>query len=208
MLKIMRKLIDVESSSLLAKFDFHNDDLNDRWHIYSGEWWIEDGWLTGRNPENAPGMIVSKIDFPGNVLLDFEARTVLPSTHDIDVMWNGSWDVVTNERGTSYVAGVAGWWDGKVGIEKSPDYMMTACTPCFGFTPGQIYRIQCGSIDGHCFVFIDGKLVIELTDPDPIDSRIHTKIGFEAYSSFIQIRNLQIRSICWKPVDQHYDPEF
>jgi len=208
MLKIIRKRIDVERSPLLAEDHFQSDDVNERWTVCSGEWWIEDGWLTGKNPDNAPGMIISKDDYPGNVLLDFEARTVLPCTHDIDVMWNGCWDANTNERGVAYVAGVAGWWDGKVGIEKSPEYKMTACTPIFDFTPGNTYRVQCGSIDGHCFIFIDEKLVLEITDPDPIDSQKYAKIGFEAYSSYIQIRNLTVRSICWEAVDQHYDPEF
>lgn len=204
----MRKLIDTEKSVRLAYYDFQNSDAMEQWIVYGGEWRVADGWLTGKNPENAPGMIIAKDDFPGNVMLDFEARTVLPSTHDIDVMWNGSVDPETNERGVSYVVGVAGWWDGKAGIEKSPEYNMTACTPCIEFAPGQTYRIQCGSIDGHCFLFIDGKLVIELTDPHPIDSQKYTKIGFEAYCSYIQIKNLVVSRIIWEEIDQHYDPEF
>jgi len=108
----------------------------------------------------------------------------------------------------AYVAGVEGWWEGKVGIEKSPDYGLTVCTPLFNFTPGDIYHIQCGSIDGHCFVFIDGKLVLEVTDPNPIDSQKYGKIGFEAYCSFIQVRNLKVRSISWESAVQRYEPEF
>jgi hypothetical protein len=208
MLRIMGKLIDVENSPLLLTESFASESLGERWTIYGGEWWVEDGWLTGKNPENAPGMIVSKDDFPGNVLLDFEARTVAPCTHDIDVMWNGSWDEEKNQRGMAYVAGVEGWWEGKVGIEKSPDYGLTVCTPLFDFIPGRTYRIQCGSINGHCFIFIDGKLALEVTDPNPIDSQKYARIGFEAYCSFIQIRNLQLRRISWEAVIRKYDPEF
>ena len=50
-------------------------------------------------------------------MLDFEARTIPPCTHDINCMWSGSWDYETNTRALAYVAGLEGWWDGKVGFE-------------------------------------------------------------------------------------------
>jgi len=153
-------------------------------------------------------MIIHRDDFSGNVMVDFEARTVLPCTHDIDFMWNGSWDEATNQRGLAYVGGLEGWWGGKVGIEKSPEYKLNALTPLFSFEPGRSYTIQGGSIDGHCFVFVDGRLAIELTDPDPIDSSRYAKIGFEAYCSHIQIRNIKIWRLAWEPVDASYIPEF
>ena len=53
-------------------------------------------------------MIIHHDDFPGNVMVDFEARTVLPCTHDIDFMWNGSWDEATDRRGLAYVGGSRG----------------------------------------------------------------------------------------------------
>jgi hypothetical protein len=61
-----------------------------------------------------------------------------------------------------------GWWEGKVGIEKSPEYKLNIATPLFDFEPGRTYRIQGGSIDGHCFVFVDGKIVLEVTDSVPL----------------------------------------
>ena len=124
-------------------------------------------------------MVFLNGDYPGNVLMDFEARTVPPSSHDIDFMWNGSWDDRKNQRGVAYVGGIEGWWDGKVGIERSPEYKLVAATPLFDFRPGQVYRIQGGSIEGHCFIFVDGRLLVELTDPDPIDSTRFAKVGFE-----------------------------
>lgn len=208
MLNIIKKEIDVEKSQLLFDAPFTSENVEKDWNIYGGQWWVEDGWLTGKNPENCPGMIVCKTDFRGNVLLDFEARTVLPCTHDIDVMWNGSWDDVKNERDVAYVAGLQGWWEGKVGLEKSPEYKLNVATQLLDFKPGQTYHIQCGSIDGHCFVFVDGKLVLELTDPEPIDSQKYAKVGFEAYCSYIQVKNLKIRQISWNPRELTYVREF
>ena len=41
-------------------------------------------------------MAILKQDFPGNALVEFEAQTILPSSHDINVMWNGEWLPETN----------------------------------------------------------------------------------------------------------------
>ena len=204
----MRKEIDFGNSPVLDIPKLTREELLINWNIHNSEWWIEDGWLTGKNPENAPGMAILKKDFPGNVMVEFEARTVSPSTHDINVMWNGEWVDSLNHRGTAYVAGVEGWWEGKVGLEKSPEYKLTAASPLFEFDPGETYKILAGSIDGHMFVFIDNRLVLELTDPDPIDNNIYTKAGFEAYCSFIQVRNIIVRKIKWEKTDMKYAPEF
>jgi hypothetical protein len=208
MLRIIGKELDLDRSPLLYGEPVSAEMLARDWKGYSGEWWVEGEWINGRNPQNNPGMIVSQADFPGNVLVEFEARTVLPSTHDINFMWNGSWDEAQNRRDVAYVLGLEGWWDGKVGFEKSPEYKLVAGTPLFDFDPGRIYQMQGGSIDGHCFLFVDGKLVLEVTDPEPIDSQRYAKVGFEAYASHIQVRNIQVRQLSWQPRLQQYASEF
>ncbi len=205
---IMKKRIDLDRSAVLYDRPFSETSLAADWQIRGSQWWVEDGWLTGKNPHNQPGMVTSRESFFGDVMLDFEARTVLPSTHDIDCMWNGSWDETTNRRDVAYVVGLEGWWEGKVGFEKSPQYKLLAATPLFPFEPGKTYHIQLGSIDGHVFVFVDGRLVLEVTDPDPIDSSRYGMIGFEAYASFIQVRRLVVRQIVWTERPLRYAPEF
>ena len=74
--------------------------------------------------------------------------------------------------------------------------------------PGRIYKVQAGSINGHCFIFIDGKEIIEVNDPEPIDNTKYGKIAFTAWRSHVQIRNIVIRNIVWKSVDMGYKPEF
>lgn len=207
-IELMKKKILIDQSKVLYhKEEFSGADLDD-FTIHHSNWWVENGWLTGKNPGNYPGMAILKEDFPGNVLVDFDARTVSPSTHDINVMWNGEWLDSLDQRGSAYVAGLQGWWTGKVGIEKSPEYKFMLGTPLFNFTPGKVYHIQAGAINGHCFILTDGKLLLEGMDPDPIDQMKYSKVGFEAYSSYIQIRNVTIRQIQWEPVEMKYEPEF
>ncbi len=207
-MRIMKKEIDLAGSRVLYERVFSAESLEQDWQIRDGEWHVEGEWLTGKNPENCPGMVTSRVRYFGNVMLDFEGRTVLPSTHDINCMWNGSWDETTNRRDVAYVAGLEGWWEGKVGFEKSPEFKLNAATPLFRFEPGKTFRIQAGSIDGHVFVFVDGKLVLEVTDPEPIDSQRYGMIGFEAYASHIQVRRLVVRQIAWKTVEMSYPREF
>jgi hypothetical protein len=53
-------------------------------------------------------MAIMKRNFPGNVIVGFDASTILPSTHDINVMWNGEWLIGEDHRGVAYVAGLQG----------------------------------------------------------------------------------------------------
>lgn len=208
MLQLMHKTLDPESMEILYDKPFTGISFVRDFEVKGGEWTVQDGWLVGRNPENAPGMVISKADYFGPVLMEFDCRTVLPCTHDVNVMWRGSWNTDTNTRHVAYVAGLQGWWDGKLGFEKSPGYKLTVGTPLFQLEPGKTYHVTVGDIHGHVFIAIDGKLALELTDPDPIDDRAYGKIGFEAYCSWIAFKNLKIRRCSWTEADKSYVPEF
>lgn len=207
-LLIMHKRILFDRCPVLYEGPITPERFKSDWDVRNAEWTCKEGALLGRNPKPAAGVVMSKREFPGNVLMDFYGQTVLPSTHDIDVMWNLGWDELKNDRGPAYVVGVQGWWSGKVGIEKSPEYKLVAAAPCPWFKPGQEYHVQAGSIDGHCFVFVDGRLQIELVDPNPIDSARNNRVGFEAYQCMIKISRLTVRQIVWEKNTETYRPEF
>ena len=205
---ITGKRIELDACPVLYDRPFSARSLAEDWEARNAEWRYDNGAFVGRNPLPGPGCLLSRGRFPGNVLMDLVAETVLPSTHDIDVMWNVSWNEETNTRGMAYVAGVQGWWEGKVGLEKSPDYTLMALVASPWFRPGQPYHIQAGSIDGHCFLFVDGELRLEMMDPNPIDSQLHARVGFEAYQSMIRVSDLIVRHIAWTPREMAYAPEF
>jgi len=207
MFELFKKKVFINENPLYEE-SVSSEMFNRDWDVKSGEWSYNGEWIYGKNPENFPGMIISKQDFLGDVMVDFVAKTVVPSTHDIDVMWSGSWNDTKNERGVAYIAGVEGWYTGKIGFEKSPEYKLNVCTPLFDFVPGEEYHIQVGSVNGHCFVRINDKLVLEITDPEPIDTKLHGKIGFEAFASSIAIKDIKVFSINYVAVDSYYDKEF
>ena len=207
-LQLIEKEIDIVNSPVLFNKPITAENLKTDWDIYNCSWTMNKGWLTGRNPDESAGMALLKQNFPGNILLEFEGRTVYPSTHDIDFMWNGEWSDKLNSCGVGYIGGLSGWWSGRTGIEKSPGYKLRATTKNFMLEPGRIYKVQAGSINGHCFIFIDGKEIIEVNDPEPIDNTKYGKIAFTAWRSHVQIRNIVIRNIVWKSVEMGYKPEF
>lgn len=205
---LMKKKVLLKQSEILYNGPVTPEALAHDWTVHHSEWNADGEWLTGSNRGNWPGMAILKQDFPGNVLVEFEAQTLLPSSHDINVMWNGEWLEEADRRGIAYVAGLQGWWSGKVGIEKSDQYRFMVGTPLLDFIPGKLYRIQAGSIDGHCFILADGRLLLEAMDPDPLDKTKYAKVGFEAYCSRIRVRNIVIRQICWEKTEMKYEPEF
>ena len=207
-LQLINGEIDVAASPVLFDQPVTKENLASLFEIHNSEWWVEEDWLTGRNQEEAAGMAVFKQDYPGNILLEFECRTVLPSTHDINFMWNTEWSEPLNSCGNGYIGSICGWWIQRVGIERSPEFKLRATTAAFDFEPGKTYLVQAGSFDGQCFIFIDGKLFIELYDPEPLDNQKYKKVVLSSYNSIVQFKNIVIRQISWKPMERIYDQEF
>ena len=177
--------------------------------VKGGTWYTdENGWLIGENRENSAAMIFSKGEYFGNVLVEFDAATVLPATRDINVTWHGAWDETTGKRGVAYVAGLEGWWQGMVGFEKSPDYTFFVNTKLLDFVPGKVYHMTVGNIGNDIFVAVDNVIALEIRDPQPIDYNKYGHIGFEAYCTRVRYKNLTVRRAeavdCFKP----YLPEF
>lgn len=206
-MKLIGKELLLDQSNVIETIEFTIDSIEKEFIVKGGKWWVEEGALLGDNKENAPAIILSKKNYTGDIMLDFEAATILPCTHDINAMIQLTWDEENDIRGLSYVAGIQGWWNGKTGIEKSPEYKLNVMTPLFQFVPGQKYRIQFGSIKGHIFIIVDGKLILEIMDPEPIDNECGGRIGFEAYCSKIRIENVMIRRIVYQPLEEKYTYE-
>ena len=201
--------VDLKNSTLLHKVEAFQDEIfHENFQVKSGTWYTEDGWLVGKNPEMNPGMIVSKKDFFGNVLVEITAQMVSPATHDINVMINGSWDEEKDRRGLAYVAGVEAFWHGQVGFEKSPEYKLTAATPLFDFDPTKPHNFKMGNVEGKIFVLVDDTLCLEVSDPDPLDTSKYGKIGFEAYSSWWKFKDLKVYQLKYEKITEYYNPEF
>lgn len=205
---LMHKAIDPDAMPVLYGEAFTPESFERDFEVRDGAWRVEDGWLIGESRRNFASMAIMRQSFFGPVCLDFRARVLPPCTHDINCMWSGSWNEQTNTRALAYVAGIGGWWDGKVGFEKSPEYRLNCGTKLLDFDPNAVYHMQCGSIGGHVFVFVNGQLAIEATDPEPIDQQKYGRVGFEAYCTRVAITDFKVRRAVWEPIEERYEPEF
>lgn len=201
--------VDLKNSELLWSVDDFDDKVfNESFIVKSGEWHTEKGWVVGKNPKMCPGMIISKEDFFGNVMLELTVQMVPPATHDVNVMINGEWDEEKDIRGNAYVAGMEAFWHGNVGFEKSPEYKLTAATPLLDFNPEKEYNFKMGNVEGKVFVLVDDKLCLEISDPDPLDTSKYGRIGFEAYSSWWKFKNVRVYKLKYEKIEEYYNPEF
>lgn len=197
-----------DSETIYSQGEFTDEILSRDYEVKSGSWYVENGWVVGKNPDMCPGMIISKKDFFGNNMLEVTCKMVSPSTHDINIMINGSWDTKKDCRDIAYVTGLEAFWHGNIGFEKSPEYKLTAATQLFEFDAEKEYRLSFGNIDGKIFVLVDGKLALEITDPDPIDVTKYGKIGFEAYSSWWKFKDVSVKKLNYKKLTEQYVKEF
>lgn len=197
-----------DSEVIYEQKEFTKEILERDFDVKSGEWYIEDGWVVGKNPESCPGMLVSKSDYCDYVMLELTCKMVAPSTHDINIMINGTWDLEKDCRDVAYVTGMEAFWHGNIGFEKSPEYTLTAATALWDFDPEKEYRLQFGNADGKLFVIISGRLALEITDPNPIDVSKYGKIGFEAFASWWKFKDVKVKKLKYNRIREQYIKEF
>lgn len=188
--------------------DFTEEILKRDFDIKTGEWYVEDGWVVGKNPESNPGMIVSKEDYLGDVMMEVTAKMVEPSTHDINLMLHGEWHDDTNKRGNAYVTGLEAFWHGHIGFEKSPEYKLVVAAGKKDFDPEKEYRIRFGNVGPIIFTYIDGDLGLLVRDPNPLDINKYGKIGFEAFASWWKFKDLKVYKLESEYVGEKYHSEF
>ena len=209
MLQLMKKRLYPENmETLFSAEKFTEAIVRDSFDIKGGKWYVEDGWLVGENRNCTADMIVTKDKFFGDILVEFDAATVRPSTRDINVTIHGSWDEEKNCRGVGYVFGLEGFWEGYVGFERSPDYNFLVLTDLLNFTPGETYHITVGNMANTFFLFVDGRLAFQITDPTPYDVNEHGLVGFEAFCTRVKYRNLSIKRLVAEDDWKTYQVEF
>lgn len=206
-IKLLGKKIIMEKSPLLLQYS-PSDDWKEYWDVKSGNWYCDGEWLIGDEPENRGGILFSKKFYEEDVMMTFNIKTSLPATRDLNGVFCANWNEETDYLGTSYVCGLNGWYEHKSGIEKSapgPEGRLYSTTTLYDYNPGRLIKMTFGAIEGHCFMVVDGKLVTELVDPNPIKGG---HIGFSAYCTKLMVKDIEIRKIYWEEFRQRYEPEY
>lgn len=202
---LIGKRIVADASPVLLSY-VPDENWREVWEDKLGSWEYEDGYLVGREPGNFGGILLSRQSFNDSIVFSFTVASVLPATRDLNAVYCVSWDDETNYLKRCYVSGVNGWYEGKSGIERFPENELRTLTQCYKYKPGQEIRITTGSVQGHNFLMVDGKLIAECVDGrDPI---MGGKVGFSPYSTAFKIKDIEVRRAVWEVREQSYEPEF
>ena len=203
-IRLLGKKIIVDKCEILLKYT-PDESWQEFWVPKTGEWHYEDGALVGTEKGNLGGILLSKERFEDDVMLIFKGSTVLPATRDLNAVFCANWDEETDYLGESYVCGLNGWYENKCGIERNLGNGLYSTTSSFEYIPGSEITMCCGAIGGHSFMTVDGELVTELIDPEPIKGG---HVGFSAYCTRLKITDIEIRKVYWEEFIQEYTPEF
>lgn len=202
---LLGKKILTDKSKVLLSYR-PDENFRDVWDVKLGNWYYEDGYLIGSEPENRGGILLSKQRFDRDVMLSFTVASVLPATRDLNAVYCVTWDDEVNYLKKGYISGLNGWYEEKSGIERFPEDELRSLTPLYHYTPGREVRITTGAIQGHNFLLADGVLIQELVDNlDPI---VGGHVGFSPYSTVLKIKDIEVREIYWEERVQSYIPEF
>ncbi len=181
------------------------EDWLDYWTVALGKWEYKDGYLIGSERKSYAAMLLSKQRFEGDIMFSFNVQTVLPATRDLNALFCANWDLEKNDLGESYVCGLNGWYEHKSGIERNGKSNLYTTTSLYQYVPGTEVHMDVGVIHGHSFMMVDGQMVTELVDPEPL---VGGHVGFSAYCTMLKIRDIEVRQLVWEPFPQEYEPEF
>ncbi len=166
--------------------------------IPRGEWRAEGGVLTGTYQKEGGALIYTLRQFPGDILLDFYGRMVPPCSNDLNFTFRAKgWDYEKNDAALSYIGGLNGWWTNQLGIEKYPSNSPQALTHGFLAETGREYHIQAGICQNRCFAAVDGRVLLELEDPSPIQEPDCCRVGLGVYAGQIAFRQFRLYRIHW-----------
>lgn len=203
---LLGKEIRPDECELLLDYDAAGDvPFEELFQVMAGSWKHENGCLIGTETGNKGGILFTKDSYDCDVLMTVEFATVLPATRDLNTVWCAHWDEKTDYLGESYVCGLNGWYDGLSGIERNGGNGLYTATSLYKYEPGKFVTLICGSVEGHCFLVVDSKLICEVKDPDPI---VGGHAGISPYCTMLQIKRIQVRRLRYGQRHQHYDPEF
>lgn len=173
--------------------DFSRSELGPLWNNTGGPWRIVDGRLTVQGARNHPLWLRRRL--PRDVRIEFDARSASP---DGDLKVEVFGDGVSSARtasytATSYVVIFGGWRNTLDVLARMDEHGADRVErPSRRVVPGQTYRFKIERRGNHIQVFVDGSLLVEMRDDQPLEGRGHDHFGFNDWDAPVSFDNLVI----------------
>jgi hypothetical protein len=163
------------------------------WQAESGEWRIHDGALCGSVQGERPAVLWCTTPVAGDHALIFRATAIPPRHNDLNCFWEGSGSIDPDAPGTSHctIGGVGGWWDGLTGIERFPEGGLRSTGRTVPIQSGRSYEICGGRRGPSDFLFVDGRLAVQLDEPGA-RRRPASRVALATWNSHVHFTDVRV----------------
>lgn len=173
--------------------DFERTQLGDDWHNTGGPWQVRDGALRVRGARNRPLWL--RRTLPRDVRIEFDVKSDSPEGDiKVEVFGDGS-SRATSESytATSYVVIFGGWGNSTNLIARMDEHGADRAEgPRRPVEQGRVYHVVIEREGDTIRAEVDGELLAELEDPEPLEGRGHDHFAFNNWQSELTFDNLEI----------------
>ena len=174
--------------------DFNRDALGKLWTDTGGGYRIVDGQLTVRGARNRPLWL--RRTLPRDVRIEFDVKSDSDEGDiKIEVFGDGASKATSaSYTATSYVIVFGGWGNTKNVIARMDEHGRDrAVGKFFPVEKGRTYRMAIERQGSRISAWIDGRLLAQMDDPEPLWGRGHDHFAFNNWQSQLSFDNLTIR---------------
>ncbi|MBW2213998.1 MAG: hypothetical protein JRF48_06080 [Deltaproteobacteria bacterium] len=155
--------------------DFERTQLGDAYKSTGGNWRIENGELHVKGAKNHPLWLLRTL--PRDARVEFDVRSERDDSY----------------TATSYVI-IFGGWDNSRNVlarmdEHGDDRVVGKARKV---EPGETYRFRIERIGGTLTVWVDGDILLEMDDAEPLAGRGHDHFGFNNWQSDLWFDKLKV----------------
>lgn len=173
--------------------DFSRPDLGPAWSNTGGGWRIVDGALQIEGARNHPLWLRRRL--PHDVRIEFTAKSDSPEGDlKVELFGDGvSHAVEASYTATSYVV-IFGGWNNRLDVlarldEHGRDRVER---PTRRVVPGRTYHFLIERRGSHVVAKVDGEVLVEMDDPEPLSGRGHDHFGFNNWAAKVTFDDLRI----------------
>ncbi len=173
--------------------DFERAQLGSDYRKTGGNWRIERGELHVRGAKNHPLWLSRSL--PHDVRVELDARSETPDGDiKVEVFGDGASHATSDSyEATSYVIIFGGWNNSKNVLarmdEHGPDRVVAETRKV---EVGKTHHFRIERRGGILTVWVDGVVLLEMDDSDPLHGRGHDHFGFNNWQSDLWFDNLKI----------------
>jgi hypothetical protein len=162
--------------------DFGRDKVGDKWLDRAGKWEIKDGWLHGRLIKN-DGLWLN-VPLPERVRVEFDAKA---GSDEGDVKF----EIFNTDQAhqTGYICILGGWKNTVSIIARLNEHGEDRLESGLHAEKDRVYHFAAVRTGSELRWYVDGKLVLQWNDEDPIRGPY---FGFNDWASEVWFDNLKI----------------